>query len=632
MLTPAVAATSSPPAPSVPTDTTASNVTTNVSSNIGDRSEIRNSSISTVGGHKRTVPTKLDIERVNGTDRVQFTYTFDLPADTTKFVISRIHSLDGVSVAETKGFENGENLKWDTETAAPSVTVEHTLDNKSSGGMYYIDMPSLSGSIQRENPSEEEDVASVYKEPVGFHLDTTVQIHGEGSIVNSVLLLGSYSLYTEAADGKLITMIVPAEVDMAVSPEEAIAAIAATDRTIQGEPQEPTFVTILPGQRSAGGANGPTAVVHAGSSLSIYIHEAAHMNEDGTYDRNMTWFTEAVATYYGSYFEPHNGELRWRPATILHKTDPDTEWPEENPHKDSTLAKIDTWRDETDYEKGSRLLFALDVKIREATDGEATIHDVMRRINDFGHPYGGINYVHFRQIIVDLAGEETASWLDPYVLTSQNPPQPNASVFGPTPDFTENTTNVSGEARETYEFVIDFPTGERARLESATLSFESYRRTVQALVTDGNDDGRVTVRFQPYGPDGESVLETADPADEITVTKGTLEDPILHVEQLKLIVKDSGATYKLGNRVEDPSASYTLATRSLNIFYEPTETPETEKPSGMVPYISTDLSIDRLQTLFYELVSSLSVIDRIIAVTGGLASILFFIKARNADQ
>ncbi|MFC6784814.1 hypothetical protein ACFQFH_02795 [Halobaculum halobium] len=190
------------------------------------------------------------------------------------------------------------------------------------------------------------------------------------------------------------------------------------------------------------------------------------------------------------------------------------------------------------------------MKLREATDGEATIHDVMYRVNQRSGQ-GSLNYTEFRGIVVDLGGEDLGTWLDPYVLTSQNPPQPNASVFGPTPSFAEGTTNTSGDARETYEFTITIPSGDQARLDSVTVSIESRWSTVTAVVADENNDGRVRVQFQPYGPDGGTVLQPTDAADELTLTEGGLEEPVAsEVLQIKLQVTDTTGSYTLSHAVD----------------------------------------------------------------------------------
>ncbi len=418
--------------------------------------EQRSTRVSASAANPRVVPTTLEVERLDGTDKVQFRYTFDLPNDTTRFEILSTSQDDGYSITATTGFSEGQQLTWDGKTASPSLTLEYTLPNDSNAGLRRVRTPFVGGQIERGDPPEEGHVDMVYKEPVNFDLDTTVEVTGEGRYVAGTVVLGSYTTYTETSYGQEITLFVPDGVDMAVSPEDAVTALVATERTIQGDPHRDTYVFVQEGQIAAGGAGSTTARVFAGSDLEIYIHEQAHLDEVAYYDRKMGWFTEASATYYGSDFYVVDGELRLKPAKLLERTDPETKWPRGDHHNDSVLAEPSTWDSKTDYQKGSRLLFALDAKLRAATDGDATIHDLMRRVNEEGG-YRALNYTEFRGIVVDLGGEGTGSWLDPYVLTSQNPPQPNASAFGPTPTFANGTTNTSGDSRETFEFGIDIP-------------------------------------------------------------------------------------------------------------------------------------------------------------------------------
>lgn len=617
-LTPVVASASGP-AHSPPVNTTASHGSDSLDAGSGTQLESPKPQVTDGLPEERVIPTKVDVKRLNGTDTVQFTYTFDLPSDAIKFNITGINYIDTYTIVETTGFEDGQEVTWDTTTPTPSITVEHTLANESNAGMHRVTIPSPSGYLQRGDPPDGRFVDEVYEEPVGFYVDTSTELHGDGDIASGDFVTGSYTKYTERADGKEISLFVPERVNMAVSPEQAITAMAATERTIQGDPDRDASVFVLEGQLGAGGAGYSDAVVKAGSPLSTYIHETAHINEITFYINNMAWFTEGSATYYGSYFEPDGRQLRWKPATFLHKTDPETKWPEGDHHEDSTLGDVDTYDHRTSYEKGSRLLFALDVKLREATDGEATIHDVMYRVNQRSGQ-GGLNYTQFRGIVVDLGGEELGTWLDPYVMTSQNPPQPNASVFGPTPNFTNGTTNATGGPRKTYEFGITIPPADQMRLDSFTLSIESRYTRVAASVKDGDDDGRVTVQFQPYEPDGGTVLQSTAGADELTVTDGSLEEPVVSEKlQVKLLVTDTGG-------------SYTLAERSITLESIPTEPPQSEPPATQDEDRFGDLSTDRLRRHFYAYASELSLFNLVIGGLMSSAIVVLLIKARNADE
>lgn len=430
--------------------------------------------------------------------------------------------------------------------------------------------PSVWGSIQRGDPPDGW-VDLVYKEPVGFRLNTNVQVRGDLRYASGEVVLGSYTAYTETVDGQQSTLFVPDRLDMAASPEEVITALAATERTIEGDPYQDTNLFVIEGQLGAGGAGGSSAVVQAGSPLKIYVHEFAHVNEGATFDRKMAWFTEASATYYENDFEVADGRLRIQRAKVLERTDPDDSWPRGDHYNESTLAEPNTWGYKADYRKGARLLFALDAKIRAATDGEATIHDVMRRVNQFDETYGALHYADFREIIVDLADEETASWLEPHVMTSQNPPRPNASAFGTTPEFTDGPTNMSGDARETVQLPITVPSGEQQGLESVTLAINAGETTVEAVASDGNNDGRVDVRFQPYGPDDGAVLEPVDSADEVTVTAGTLEEPL------------AAESVRIDLLLVDRSTTHRLSTRYLSLETGPTVPAESESTSTTTP-------------------------------------------------
>lgn len=544
----------------------------------------------------RMVPTTVDI--VAGGDTIQFTYTFTLPKDTTHFAIESISPDDGYSVASTTGFNTGQKFLWDNKTTASAITVEHPLPKGTIDGLRRVDVPSMSGFIQRSDRPEDGYVDPVYKNPVRFDLNTTVHVDGGGRYRSGEVIVGSYTTYTEVADNKQFTLFVPDRVEMSASPNKVIEALAAVDRTIQGDPHRDASLFVKEGSGiiEAGGAKSSTAFVLSKSSLSIYIHEFVHVNEEGLFDKDMAWFTEASAEYYEQYFSVGDDKLRLDRMKILERTDPDAQWPRSDYHNDSILAEPNTWESKTNYEKGARLLFALDAKLRGETDGEATIHDIMYRINQ-RDGYGAVGYTDFRNIVVELTDEETASWLDPYVLTSQNPPQPSASDLDLVPKFVNGTTGISGNARETFQIGIATPSGEG--LGSVRLSIDSGKTTIEAVISDGNHDGRVDVQFKPYAVDGGAVLKPVVSADTLSVTKGRVNDPIVsELIQIDLLISNTSSSYKVSSKsirlesvpTEGKSTSGRVESEPVQIESVSKEAPEQE-PSRFSDFSSSTLGV-----------------------------------------
>lgn len=529
--------------------------------------------VSATSSGPEIVPTKIKIEYINGTKKVQFQFIFDLPNNTKLFKIDQTSRFDNYSVVTTTGFDN-EQLLWDNKTATPSITIEYTLPSKPSdteNRSLRAGIPSISGSIERGDPPEKGYVHPVYNEPRSFTLNTSVRVTGEGLYVNRALILGSYTTYTETVDGQEIVLIVPDGVEMTPSPEDVITAFAATERTIEGDTYEDVhfFIykgAVLPGGRALGAAGNDQGAVAARNPIGVYIHEYVHTQQSVGLGKDMRWFTEASARYYQEMYQRSNDKLKLQHAKALQRTDPEHGWLQNAKNNETILAEPDTWGWQANYEKGSRLLFALDTKLRAATDSEVTIHDLMRRVNQYDRG-GPVTYAKFRQMIVDLAGEETASWLDPYVQTSQNPAQPNASVFAVTPKFGNEPTNAIGGSREIYNFSIVIPFEQHQGSEFVTLGIRTNSRTIDATVVDGNDDGKVDILFQPQNPDGGITLKTSDSADELVITRGSLEESLYsdyNTVEIDLLITDKSATYKIS---------------TLTISLQPTSTEQEPNPN-----------------------------------------------------
>lgn len=540
----------------------------------------------------REVPAnvEIDIERVNGSYEIRYTYTFDLPDDTTQF---EVRYDEAYSAAEATGFDKDHQLRWnnrswDGETTPPSITLEKRAPVNSTDRLTSVAGPGVDGDIQRGDPPESGHVDRVYEQFVGAQVAASREVDGDG-ILAPTLYVGAHTTYTETVDGQEITLVVSRDADLAASVEDVLAAVSATERTIEGGPREDTYVVVRRYFPTRGIGGGREATIRSDASLEVYIHEFTHINQETQFAEEMAWFTEGSAQYYGEYFEEADGRLGIKPAVVLRKTGPTTNWPEDNPRPNATLANSDTWGPQAHYYKGARLLFALDAKLRENTDGEVTTHDLMRRVNQHDE-YVIRNYAEFREIVVDLGGEETASWLDPYVLTSQTPPQPNTSAFGVTPNFVDEPTDISGDSRETYRLGIAVPSEQG--IDSAALALEAGEASVQAVVSDGNDDGRVDVRFQPYD-NGRAVLEPVDSADELRVERGTLQEPFVSdpIRVDLLLTNRSGETTRVELNRGGRTATYRASSMSIGLESTPTRTPfPTEEPglSSKIPFLNTD--------------------------------------------
>jgi len=74
--------------------------------------------------------------------------------------------------------------------------------------------------------------------------------------------------------------------------------------------------------------------------------------------------------------------------------------------------------DQGQYRKGAVVLSALDQRIRNETNGERNMDDVVYRMNTRN---GTVTYADFKQIVEQVAGTSLDSWLDAQITTSTYP-------------------------------------------------------------------------------------------------------------------------------------------------------------------------------------------------------------------
>jgi hypothetical protein len=167
--------------------------------------------------------------------------------------------------------------------------------------------------------------------------------------------------------------------------------------------------------------------VHANSTNSgVLFSEYVHTRQAFATDNEMDWIVEAMDGYYsaalarevgleGSNFSDEvRADARAWEGTDL--TDPS--------HNFSA-----------DYDKGARVLAALDAKIRRATDGERTLEHVWARMNahdstDTVGSESAIGYETFVEIVERVAGQSFEAWLERSLETAELPEVPeNRSLY-----------------------------------------------------------------------------------------------------------------------------------------------------------------------------------------------------------
>ena len=232
--------------------------------------------------------------------------------------------------------------------------------------------------------------------------------HAAGVVpVGEWALVGDLAASSVPVDGGGVTVVAPA--GMEIDPHRKAGFLAAFLSPYTLDPDATDWVTIavapdsLP---SAGRMYGDTGYVtqHAfwdGQAGSVWIHEFIHARQEFALDPDLRWFTEASATYltYRAMEEQYDGVTETDVRDRLAGT---------TAHPHASLANHSAGAaSRIDYERGTRLLYAVDAEIRAGSDGTHTLFDVFRAMNQ---REGAVSIDEFVRIVERHAGRD-AEWV-----------------------------------------------------------------------------------------------------------------------------------------------------------------------------------------------------------------------------
>jgi len=151
-----------------------------------------------------------------------------------------------------------------------------------------------------------------------------------------------------------------------------------------------------------------------------HLHELVHTRQPGLYigDRNMVWLTEAMAEYLGYY-----GALQSDPVDQVYLG----RILDVSADGGGQLGNPNDWQSSsTPYDQGASVLAALDLRIRRATNDNATIFDVFYQITQSDEH---ITLDRFKTIVEEVSGTSMDSWIDRMVTTDAEPTLPDREEY-----------------------------------------------------------------------------------------------------------------------------------------------------------------------------------------------------------
>lgn len=353
-----------------------------------------------------------------------------------------------------------------------------------------------------------------------------LSVAGQGYVGETTVLLGAHDVYERRAAGQQVRVVVPAGVELNTGAERTVETLASAarslsiggrDTVVHGfvTPQIETEATRL--EQPGFALDDRTLLVDADYEIDTWTHEYVHTRQALPDSGELRWLTEGSAEYYGWLLSIEQGADDWgslRGAFSRGIGD------------DSVLADPDTWRGETDYNKGALVLGVLDREIRWASDGERTVADALRRVNEAEDP----TLETFIEAVHEAGGADAAAAARKYTTTGAAPNyQPDSpvldAVYGlspngepdPSPDIRTQVRTLSAtgpNASRTIDPAVQTVTvrqGETLRVEAQVTNGGDAGGLASLAVRRspaGGDTGRVATPWVGWVPPGETVTRT----------------------------------------------------------------------------------------------------------------------------
>ncbi|ADB58989.1 hypothetical protein Htur_0088 [Haloterrigena turkmenica DSM 5511] len=317
-------------------------------------------------------------------------FTFDIPEPMSSLTVDLE---DEAEVQSTDGFEATDEgtYRWTGDGEAPSIRVRLPADRTGTGarvdssrsGYSFVDtgewgvvpVPGVSVSYRREAD-------------VSIGIEETVTVDGPGATGGDIAVFGPVTEYERTENGETIRLVVPEAADLHEDPDDILEALGdASDRLSIAPSDEEVFVAAVPSDADWGSRGlqygAADAWVRADAPLSeasnVWLHEYVHVHQrfaNGEVGSDAEWLVEGGAEY-------HAASLAYEQGLISFSEFRDhVERGERSPYADGVLAEPETWGHErTDYTKGALVYGELDRQLREATDGDRRLEDIVRTLN-----------------------------------------------------------------------------------------------------------------------------------------------------------------------------------------------------------------------------------------------------------
>lgn len=353
-------------------------------------------------------------------DTIDVTMRFEATADLQDICIN---VPDSYTVVSKQGFTKSGGVQytcpyyWTESTMTPSITFRVSSTQRNDRSVEYYEGESWGltkfNSWNRYRVNGDENWYGI-DDPSDSRTETTRVVADGGIAGDTMVYFGDVEVESWHVKNEEFRLVDPRGVslDRNAIRESLVASARMLD--IGGRGNRVTVFGARDPIRLGGRAWGDSAWVHQAMQINdpnnVWVHEYVHTRQKWRAAPEMVWVREASAEYYAALAAYRQGSVTFSAFYEHVSTDEDA----------SVVLSDDDAADETraEYTKGSRVVAALDRKIRLASDGNRTFEDVLYLMNRHD---GQVTYTDFTNMVETVAGRSMDDWLDRFVTTEAVP-------------------------------------------------------------------------------------------------------------------------------------------------------------------------------------------------------------------
>ncbi|WP_254272752.1 hypothetical protein [Haloarcula marina] len=356
---------------------------------------------------------------------VEVTAVVDVPEQVTDL---SVRLPNNASVQDADGFRPTEpRWQWDSETEGETAELTYVVPVglRTAYGQRTADTDEWSLLARREVALHARWRWQRGTDPKWT--ERMVVAPGQSGVAGSTAAyLGPYDSFSRETRDGTVRVVVPEAASLRANRTRILDTVASAQRASRlGPDDDRVTIFAAPNSLAPGGytpANGePVVMVNAGEPVAtptnVWVHEYYHTRQTYRTTAEMRWLDEGSADYYAARWTLQQGYIDTGQYRNRVTTDR---------YENVDLTRPERWPSpDVQYDKGTRVVAAIDARLWQVTDGNATFVDVLARLERADEP---VTLDTFADAVSAVAGEDVDAFVRAAV-TGPAPPVPTDTAY-----------------------------------------------------------------------------------------------------------------------------------------------------------------------------------------------------------